>query len=55
MGKKKAIPIGIDNYRKMTDKPYYYVDKPLIINELLDKGGEVNFFTRPGVLESPLR
>ena len=44
---RKPIAIGIDNYRKIIDKPYYYVDKTLFIKELLDKGGEVNLFTRP--------
>lgn len=43
----QAIPIGVDSYKKIIDKPYYYVDKTLFIKELLDKGGEVNLFTRP--------
>lgn len=45
--RKKPFPIGIEFYKKMIDKPYYYVDKTLLIKDLLDKGGEVNLFTRP--------
>lgn len=43
----QPIPVGVDNYKKIVDKSYYYVDKTLFIKELLDKGGEVNLFTRP--------
>lgn len=47
MAMQKAVAIGIENYKEMIDKPYYYVDKTLIIKELLDRGGKVNLFTRP--------
>ena len=47
MPKKKRIPIGIEFYKEMIEKEYYYVDKTLIIKELFDKGGKVNLFTRP--------
>ncbi len=45
--RKPPLPIGIEFYKHMMDKPYYYVDKTLIIRDLLDKGGKVNLFTRP--------
>lgn len=44
---KKVIPIGIDNFEKIITEEYYYVDKTLLIKELLDLAGEVNLFTRP--------
>ena len=44
---KKAISIGIEDYKKIMDKPYYYVDKTLLIKDLLDKGAQVSLFTRP--------
>lgn len=44
---RKAIPIGIEFYKEMIDKDYYYVDKTWMIKELLDKKGKVNLFTRP--------
>ncbi len=43
----KPLPIGVDNFEKMIHEGYYYVDKTLLIKELLDLKGEVNFFTRP--------
>ena len=45
--RKKRIPIGIEFYKQMIEKDYYYVDKTLIIKKLLDQGGQVNLFTRP--------
>lgn len=44
---KKQVPIGYDNYKEVIDKNLYYVDKTLLIKELLDKLGKVNLFTRP--------
>ncbi|MDR1560723.1 MAG: ATP-binding protein [Clostridiales bacterium] len=43
----KRLPIGFDDYRKIIDGNYYYVDKTLLIRELKDAGGEVNLFLRP--------
>ena len=44
---KSPISIGIENYKSIIDKSYYYVDKSLFIKELLDTGVLVNLFTRP--------
>lgn len=44
---KKPLPIGIDNFEKMIKEGYCYVDKTMLIRELLDLKGEVNLFTRP--------
>ncbi|MDD2957047.1 MAG: AAA family ATPase [Lachnospiraceae bacterium] len=43
----KPLPIGIDDFQKLRLNDYYYVDKTLLIKELIDKGGEVCLFTRP--------
>ncbi len=43
---KMPLPIGIEFYKDMKNKPYFYVDKTLLIKDLLDKGGKVNLFTR---------
>ncbi|MCM1179232.1 MAG: ATP-binding protein [Clostridium sp.] len=43
----KPIAIGIENYKEIVNKPYYYIDKTLLIQEILAKGGKVNLFTRP--------
>lgn len=44
---KKPLSIGVDNFEKLITENYYYVDKTLLIKELLDLKGEVNLFTRP--------
>lgn len=43
----QPLPIGVDDFRKLIEKNYYYVDKTMFIRELLDMHGEVNLFTRP--------
>lgn len=41
------LPIGVDSFEKVIENNYYYVDKTLLIKDLLDNRGEVNLFTRP--------
>lgn len=43
----QPLPIGIDDFEKIIADNYYYVDKTLLIKELIDKKGEVNLFMRP--------
>ena len=43
----RPLPVGIDDFRDIIEKGYYYVDKTLFIRELLDKKGAVNLFARP--------
>jgi len=43
----KPLPIGVDSFEKMIKNGYYYIDKTLLIKELLDNKGDVNLFTRP--------
>lgn len=43
----KPLPIGVDDFEKLIQSNYYYIDKTLLIKELLDRRGEVNLFTRP--------
>ena len=45
--KKKALPIGVDNFEKLIKEGYSYIDKTMFIKDLLDFKGEVNLFTRP--------
>lgn len=44
---KKAIHIGISDFKTFFDKKYYYVDKTLLIKDILDYKFHVNLFTRP--------
>ncbi len=43
----KPLPIGVDNFEKLITRNYYYVDKTLLIKNLLDNKADVNLFTRP--------
>ncbi|MFD3157937.1 AAA family ATPase [Haloimpatiens sp. FM7330] len=43
----KALPIGIDNFEMLITRDYYYIDKTLLIKDLLDNKASVNLFTRP--------
>ena len=43
----KALPIGIEDFKEMIDKDYYFVDKSLLIRELLEKKTKVCLITRP--------
>ena len=45
--KRKPLAIGVEDYKRIIDKSYYYMDKTLLIRELLDQGGTVSLFTRP--------
>ena len=47
MENKKIIPVGIDDFKEMTAKNYYYIDKTLFIQDVLIKAGKVKLFTRP--------
>ena len=44
---KKPLPTGVDNFEDMIKSDYYYVDKTMLIKELLDLKRKVNLFTRP--------
>ena len=44
---KKALPIGISDFKSFKDKGYYYVDKTLMIKDILDDKALVTLFTRP--------
>ena len=43
----KPLPIGIDNFEKLISRGYYFIDKTLLIKDLLDNKADVNLFTRP--------
>ena len=45
--RKRPLPIGIEFYKEMLDKEYYYVDKTMMIKDLLDSRAKITLFTRP--------
>lgn len=44
---KKAISIGMEDFKEIINKNGYFVDKTLMIQELLDSNSKVTLFTRP--------
>ena len=44
---KKAIPVGIENFKELREEGYYYVDKTFLIYEILINKAKVILFTRP--------
>ena len=43
----KPIPIGIEDFKEIIDREYYFVDKTMLIRDILDSGSKVTLFTRP--------
>ena len=44
---EKKLPIGINDFEKLIKWGFFYVDKTLMIKDLLSSWSEVNLFTRP--------
>ena len=44
---QKALPLGIDGFRKLREGDYYYTDKSMLIADFLKTGAEVTLITRP--------
>ena len=47
MENKKALPIGISDFKRLREDNYYYIDKTDIINNIVKDGASVNLFIRP--------
>ena len=45
--RQKPLPIGIDNFEILITGIYYFLDKTLLIKDLIDNKAAVNLFTRP--------
>ena len=45
--RKKAVPVGIEDFERIVREDYYYVDKTQLIEELLINRTPVTLFTRP--------
>ncbi|MDE6424658.1 MAG: ATP-binding protein [Ruminococcus sp.] len=43
----KPIPIGIEDFKEIIDMNCYFVDKTMLIGDILDSGSKVTLFTRP--------
>lgn len=45
--RQKKLPIGIESFEEIRAEGFCYIDKTVLIMELLDNWGKVNLFTRP--------
>jgi hypothetical protein len=43
----KKLPIGINDFKKIRNNDYYYIDKSLFIKEIIDEDAEVILLPRP--------
>ncbi len=43
----RPLPIGVEFYKQMISKGYYYIDKTLLIRDLLAQKNTATLFTRP--------
>ena len=43
----KSVPKGIDNFKELIDNDFYYIDKTLLIKEILDNNDKIDLITRP--------
>ncbi len=44
---RKRVPIGYEDLKEMIEKDFYYVDKTIMLKDLMDSGGKVTLITRP--------
>ena len=44
---KNAVPVGVENFERIIKDGYYYVDKSLLIEKILENRTPVTLFTRP--------
>lgn len=44
---QKTVPIGFEDFKEIIDKDKYYVDKTVMLRELLEHAGKINLYTRP--------
>ncbi len=47
MSNFKPLPIGVEDFKEIIEKDYYYVDKTSFIKELTIRKGKINLYTRP--------
>lgn len=47
MDKNLKLPVGIENFAEIRQDKFYYIDKTMLIEQLLQNWSKVNLFTRP--------
>ncbi len=43
----KKVPIGVEDFKRITSENYYYIDKTKFIEDMINDGAIVKLFTRP--------
>lgn len=43
----KKLPVGISDFKDIRSGDYYYVDKSMLIKDIINNGGSVTLYTRP--------
>ncbi|GAB6137993.1 AAA family ATPase [Halanaerobaculum tunisiense] len=43
----KKLPVGIDDFKKIREEDFYYIDKSLFIKDIIDEGAQVILLPRP--------
>ncbi|MDR0507962.1 MAG: AAA family ATPase, partial [Dysgonamonadaceae bacterium] len=43
----RPLPIGVEFFHDMIERGYYYIDKTLLIKDIIDNMAQVTLFTRP--------
>ncbi len=46
-GEKKSLPMGMENFERIRNEDFYYIDKTGLIKDLLEDKSYVTLFTRP--------
>ena len=52
--RQARLPVGIDQFEKLREGGYYYVDKTELIEQVIEEGCEVTLFTSRSVFHSCL-
>ena len=47
MSGELKLPVGIESFQEIRQEGFYYIDKTKFIEQLLERWGKVNLFTRP--------
>ena len=50
----RTIGLGIQDFRKIMENNYFYIDKSLLIKEWWESGDDVTLITRPRRFGKPL-
>ncbi len=44
---EKMLPLGTEDFRELREENFYYIDKTMLIKDLIEGQGKVTLFTRP--------